>query len=46
MVVSSKGYMLGYDDLKEKSVSRFFRFLAKAGDDVMKMQIVTIYFKE
>lgn len=46
MVVSSKGYMLGYDDLKEKSVSRFFRFLAKAGDDVMKMQIVSIYFKE
>ena len=42
--VSSRGYMLGYNDLKDSSVSRFFRFLAKVGDGVMKMQIVRIKF--
>lgn len=42
--VSSKGYMLGYNDLKDKSVSKFFRFLAKLGDNFMKMQIVRIDF--
>ena len=46
IVVSSKGYMLGYNDLKDKSVSGFFRFLAKVGDNMMKMQIVRIDFKE
>ena len=40
--VSSKGYMLGYNDLKDPSVSGFFRFLAKGGDNGMKMQIVKI----
>ncbi len=42
--VSSCGYMLGYRDLKEPSVSAFFRFLAKVGDGIMKMQIVRIEF--
>ena len=42
--VSSKGYMLGYNDLKGPSVSGFFRFFAKVGDDGMKMQIVKIGF--
>jgi len=46
IIVSSRGYMLGYNDLKDKSVSGFFRFLAKAGDNFMKMQIVRIDFKE
>ena len=45
MAVSSRGYMLGYNDLKDKSVGGFFRFLAKAGDNLMKMQIVRIDFK-
>ena len=40
--VSSRGYMLGYNDLKDPSVSGFFRLLAKAGDSGMKMQIVKI----
>ena len=40
--VSSKGYMLVYNDLKDPSVSGFFRFLAKVGDNGMKMQIVKI----
>lgn len=38
--VSSRGYMLGYHDLKDPSVSPFFRFLAKVGDRGMRMQIV------
>lgn len=42
--VSSRGYMLGYNDLKSPSVSGFFRFLAKLGDKFMKMQIVRIDF--
>ena len=42
--VSSRGYMLGYHDLKDPSVSGFFRFLAGVGDRMMKMQIVKIGF--
>ena len=42
--VSSRGYMLGYNDLKNQPVSGFFRFLAKVGDGMMKMQIVKIGF--
>ena len=44
--VSSRGYMLGYNDLKDPSVSAFFRFLAKVGDGQMDMQIVKIAFGE
>ena len=44
--ISSRGYMLGYHDLKDSSVSGFFRFLAKVGDRIMKMQIVRIGFEE
>ena len=42
--VSSRGYMLGYTDLRDPSVSGFFRFLSKVGDRMMKMQIVKIEF--
>ena len=42
--VTSRGYMLGYNDLRDPSVSGFFRFLAKVGDRMMKMQIVKINF--
>ena len=42
--ISSRGYMLGYNDLKDPSVSGFFRFLARIGDNRMKMQIVRIGF--
>ena len=42
--VTSRGYMLGYNDLRDPSVSGFFRFLAKVGDHGMKMQIVKIEF--
>ena len=43
--VSSWGYMLGYHDLNDPSVSGFFRFLAKVGDGMMKMQIVRLDFE-
>ena len=42
--VSSRGYMLGYNDLRDPSISGFFRFLAKVGDGVLKMQIIKINF--
>ena len=42
--VSSRGYMLGY--LKDPSVSGFFRFLARVGDNQMRMQIVRLEFGE
>ena len=42
--VTSRGYMLGYNDLRDPSVNGFFRFLAKVGDGMMKMQIVKIGF--
>ena len=42
--VTSRGCMLGYNDLKDPSVGGFFRFLARVGDGGMKMQIVKIRF--
>lgn len=42
--VTSRGYMLGYQDLRAPSVTGFFRFLAKLGDGMMRMQIVRIDF--
>ena len=42
--VTSRGYMLGYNDLRDPSVSGFFRFLARVGGNGMKMQIVKIRF--
>lgn len=42
--VSQKGYMLGYNDLKDPSVSGFFRWLSKLGDGMMQMKIVRIDF--
>ena len=44
LTVSSRGYMLGYNDLRDPSVSGFFRFLSKIGDGMMKMQIVRLDF--
>ncbi len=46
IAVSSRGYMLGYNDLKDPSVSSFFRLLSKIGDKMMNMQIVKIDFGE
>ena len=44
LAVSTRGYMLGYQSLDDPSVKGFFRFLAKVGDGMMKMQIVRIDF--
>ena len=45
-IVSSRGYMLGYNDLKDPSVPRLFRLMARLGDGFMKMQIVRMDFME
>ena len=44
LTVSHRGYMLGYNDLRDPSVSGFFRFLARVGDNRMNMQIVKLEF--
>ena len=42
--ISSKGYMLGYHDLKDPSIGGFFRLLSRMGDGLMKMRIIRIDF--
>lgn len=42
--ISSRGYMLGYYDLRSPGVTGFHRFLAKAGDGLMKMRIIKMDF--
>ena len=44
--VSARGYMLGYNDLRDPSVPKMFRLMAKLGDGFMKMQIIRIDFTE
>ena len=44
LTLSARGYMLGYNDLSDPSVSGFFRFLARVGDNKMKMRIVRLDF--
>lgn len=46
LAVSSRGYMLGYQDLDRAYVGSLFKLLSKLGDNVMKMQIVRLDFKE
>lgn len=38
--------MLGYNALRDPSVSGFFRLLAKLGDGAMRMRIVQLGFTE
>lgn len=42
--ISSKGYMLGYYNLKDYHISSIHRFLSKIGDSVMKMRIYRLEF--
>lgn len=42
--IRSRGYMLGYNDLKDPSVPGLFRLLSKIGDRFMRMQIVRLDF--
>lgn len=44
--ITGRGYMLGYNDLKDPSVPGLFRLMAKLGDGYMKMQIIRMDFKE
>ena len=43
---SARGYMLGYDDLRDPSIPGFFRFMGKVGDNFIKMKILRIDFDE
>jgi len=42
--VSSRGYMLGYSDLRDPSVPGTFRLMSRIADGFMKMKIVRIDF--
>lgn len=42
--VSSRNFMLGYNDLKDPSVSGLFRFIARIGDKFMKMRVIRFDF--
>ena len=42
--VSARGYMRGYNDLRDPAVSGFFRFLSRAADGMMKMRIIRFDF--
>lgn len=44
--VSSRGYMLGYNDLRDPSVPGLFRLMAKLGDGFMKMRIIRMDYTE
>lgn len=44
--ISHRGYMLGYNDLRDPSVPGLFRLMAKLGDGFMKMRIIKIEFEE
>ena len=46
LCVSSRGYMLGYQDLHDPSVRPVHRLLAKFADGPMRLQIVRIDFAE
>ena len=43
-VVTYRGYMLGYNDLKDPSVPGAFRLLSKIGDGFMKVRIIRMDF--
>lgn len=42
--VSSRNFMLGYNDLKDPSVSGLFRSIARIGDKFMKMRVIRFDF--
>ncbi|MDO5718352.1 MAG: class I SAM-dependent methyltransferase [Tissierellia bacterium] len=43
--ISSRGYMLGYNDLKDDRISPILRFMSKFCDKFFKMKIIKLYFK-
>ena len=44
--ISHRGYMLGYNDLRDPSVPGAFRILAKIADSFMNMQIIRMDFEK
>ena len=46
MTISSRGYMLGYHDLRLPCVPPLYRFLSRVGDTYMRMQIVKLTFPD
>lgn len=42
--VTSRGYMLGYYDMKSPGIKGTHRFLAKIGDSLLKMAIIRMDF--
>lgn len=42
--VSSRNFMLGYNNLNDPSVSGLFRFIARIGDKFMKMRVIRFDF--
>ena len=46
LTISSRGYMLGYHDLKLPCVPPLYRFLSRVGDTCMRMQIVRLTFPD
>lgn len=45
IAVSSRGYMLGYSDMKSDGIGAMHRLLAKIGDGYTKMAIIRMDFK-
>ena len=43
--VTSRGYMLGYNDMRDPAVTGFHRFLARRCDGLVKMRIVRMDFE-
>lgn len=46
ITVTQRGYMLGYNDMRDPAVSGMHRFLARVGDGALKMQIYRIDIAE
>lgn len=44
--ISARGYMLGYNSLKDPAISGLFRLLSRIGDNMMKMRIVRLDFQK
>ena len=43
--VTSRGYMLGYNDMRDPAVTGFHRFLARRCDGLVKMRIIRMDFE-
>ena len=46
IALSHRGYMLGYNDMKANGIKASYRMLARIGDNIMKMRIIRMDFRE